>query len=98
MEGRPRRNMQVVIGDFIAKIGSNNAGYEGIMGKEGLGEMNENDERFANFFDTFDLVIGGSIYKNKCILKVTWRHPNQTTENRSITLHTPGSSEDVLKM
>ena len=74
--------MVVVMGDFNAMIGSNNAGFEEIMGKEGLGEMNENGLIFANFCDTFDMVIGGSVFKHKRIHKATWRHPDQHTENQ----------------
>ena len=32
------------MGDFNAKIGSNNRGYEEVMGIHGIGEMNENGE------------------------------------------------------
>ena len=37
----------MVMGDFNAKIGSDNRGYEEFMGRQGLGEMNEDRERFA---------------------------------------------------
>ena len=45
------------MGDFNAKIGSDNRGYEEIMGQQGLGEMNDNGERFADLFATSHLVI-----------------------------------------
>ena len=70
------------MGDFNAMIGSNNAGFEEIMGKEGLGEMNENGLIFANFCDTFDMVISGSVFKHKRIHKASWIHPDQHTENQ----------------
>ena len=35
------------MGDFNAKIGMDNTGYEDIMGTHGLGQMNENGERFC---------------------------------------------------
>lgn len=37
-----KRNIVIVMGDFNAKIGSDNRGYEEIMGQQGLGEINEN--------------------------------------------------------
>ena len=37
----------IVMGDFNAKIGSDNRGKEEIMGAQGLGEMNDTGERFA---------------------------------------------------
>ena len=36
------------MGDFNAKIGSDNQGYENVMGVHGLGVMNDNGERFVN--------------------------------------------------
>ena len=35
--------------DFNAKLGSDNRGYEEIMGQYGLGEMNENGERLLTY-------------------------------------------------
>ena len=43
----PRRNITIMMGDFNAKIGRDNRDYEEIMGQHGLGEMNDNGERFA---------------------------------------------------
>nr|KAG5707903.1 hypothetical protein BaRGS_031634 [Batillaria attramentaria] len=43
------KDMTILMGDFNAKIGSDNTGYEDTMGTHGLGQMNENGERFANF-------------------------------------------------
>jgi len=34
----------ILIGDFNAKIGTDNNGYEEVMGTHGVGEMNENGE------------------------------------------------------
>ena len=48
IQARPRRNIIITMGDFNAKIGRDNRGYEEVMGQQGLGEMNENGERFAN--------------------------------------------------
>ena len=41
-------DMTIMMGDFNAKIGSDNTGYEDIMGSHGLGQMNENGEPFVN--------------------------------------------------
>ena len=35
------------MGDFNAKIGSDNQGYENVMGVHGLDVMNDNGERFV---------------------------------------------------
>ena len=52
------------------------------MGTHGLGQMNENGERFAELCALNQLVIGGSIFPHKCIHKATWRSPNHVTENQ----------------
>ena len=43
----PRRNIAIMMGDINAKIGSDNTGHEEIKGERGIGEMNDNDERFV---------------------------------------------------
>ena len=40
--------MVMMMGDFNAKIGSDNTHYEDNMGTYGLGVMNDNGERFAD--------------------------------------------------
>ena len=82
VQDRPRRNIIIVMGDFNAKIGSDNTGYEEVMGRQGLGERNENGERFADLCATTGLVIGGSFFHHKRIHKATWISPDLSTENQ----------------
>lgn len=87
------KDMTILTGDFRemtgdAKIGTDNTGYEGTMGTHGLGQMNENGERFADLCALNQLVIGGSIFPHK-------PHGDpQTTERkpRLITSALAGSS------
>nr|KAG5693732.1 hypothetical protein BaRGS_002115 [Batillaria attramentaria] len=76
------KDMTILMGDFNAKIGSDNTGYEDTMGTHGLGQMNENGERFADFCALSQLVMGGSIFPHKRIHKATWRSPDHVTENQ----------------
>nr|KAG5706894.1 hypothetical protein BaRGS_021400 [Batillaria attramentaria] len=76
------KDMTILMGDFNAKIGSDNTGYENTMGTHGLGQMNENGERFADLCALNQLVIGGSIFPHKRIHKATWRSPDHVTENQ----------------
>nr|KAG5694141.1 hypothetical protein BaRGS_001468 [Batillaria attramentaria] len=76
------KDMTILMGDFNAKIGSDNTGYENTMGTHGLGQMNENGECFADFCALNQLVIGGSIFPHKRIHKATWRSPDHVTENQ----------------
>ena len=61
------------MGDMNAKIGCCNVDYEEVMGTHGLGEMNNNGERFADLCADHELV--------KRVHKATWVSPNYRTEN-----------------
>ena len=50
------------------------------MGTRGLGQMNENAERFTDLCALNQLMIGGSIFPHKHIH--TWRSPDHVTENQ----------------
>ena len=76
------KDMTILMGDFNAKIGADNTGYEDTMGTHGLGQMNENGERFADLCAWNQLVIGGSIFPHKRIHKATWRSLDHRTENQ----------------
>ena len=79
IDKRGAKDITTLMGDFNAKTGMDNTGYEDIMGTHGLGQMNENGERFADLCALNQLVIGGSIFPHKCIHKATWNH---VTENQ----------------
>lgn len=72
----------LLMGDMNAKVGNNNSGYELVMGKQGIGSMNENGERFADICADNNLVIGGTVFPHKFIHKATWISPDHTTENQ----------------
>ena len=71
-----------MIGDMNAKVGSDNVGFETIMGKEALGTQNDNGYRLVQLCATNNLVIGGSVFKHKDIHKVTWHTPNMEHWNQ----------------
>ena len=70
------------MGDMNAKVGQDNTGRELIMGKEGIGDINENGELFADFCCHNDLVIGGTTFPHKDIHKTTWTLPDMRTRNQ----------------
>ncbi|VDP42803.1 unnamed protein product [Schistosoma margrebowiei] len=76
------KDLTILMRDFNAKVGTDNTGYEDIMGRHGLGERNENGERFANLCAFNKLVIGGIIFPHKRIHKTTWTSPDHTTQNQ----------------
>jgi flagellum-specific peptidoglycan hydrolase FlgJ len=82
LEHLSRKHITILMGDLNAKIGEQNAGYERVMGKYGLGNMNENGERLADLCMMQDMVVGGSIFQHKDVHKATWVSPDQATENQ----------------
>ena len=67
---------------MLSHYGSNNRGYEQILGTHGLGLMNENGELFADVCADNDMVIGGSLFPHKDLHKTTWVSHEQKTENQ----------------
>ena len=82
LDRRGAKDITILMGDFNAKIGMDNTGYEDITGTHGLGQIHENGERFADLCALNQLVIGGSIFQHKRVHKATWISPNHVTENQ----------------
>jgi hypothetical protein len=60
-----------------------------IMGRQGLGTLNENGERIADLRSNNNLVIGGTLFPHKRIHRATWESPDQAMQNQidHITIH-----------
>ena len=76
------KDMTILMGDLNAKIGSDSSGYEEVMGRQGLGKMNENGEMLADFCAFNNMSIGGSVFPHRRIHKATWVSPDHRTENQ----------------
>jgi len=66
-----KRDVIIVMGDMNAKIGSNNEGLEHVMGRHGIGNMNENCELFSELRVSCDLIIEGTVFPHKTCHKVS---------------------------
>lgn len=65
LEQVPGRDDKIVMGDMNAKVGMDITGREEVMGRHGVKpEMNDNGKRWADFFQTNELVIGGMLFTN----------------------------------
>ncbi|KAH9591662.1 Craniofacial development protein 2 [Schistosoma haematobium] len=65
VEKCPTKDLNILMGDLNVKVGMDNTEYEDVMGRHGLGERNENGERFANLCALNKLVIGGAVFPHK---------------------------------
>jgi hypothetical protein len=82
VEKIPKGDIQIHLGDFNAKIGSENMDLERVMGRHGLGQMSENGELFVEFCGNNNMVIGGSLFPHRPAHKVTWVSRDGRTENQ----------------
>ena len=83
LEQVPCRDVKIVMGDMNAKMGMDNTGREEVMGKHGArAEMNENGERWADFCQANELVVGGTLFPHKECHKRTWRSPDGGVVNQ----------------
>ena len=62
LEKVPKHDLLVAMGDFNAKMGNGNKGYENKLRKNGIGSLNDNGQRLIDFFQLNDLVISGSLF------------------------------------
>lgn len=78
----PKRDLKVLMGDFNAKVGSDNNDIEHVMGKHGLGEMNDNGELLVELCGLNQFKVGGTLFPHKAEHKVTWVSPDSRTQNQ----------------
>ena len=71
------------MGDMNAKIGKDSDNWKGTMGKESLGQMNENGLLFADVCAFSELMIGGTLFPHKPTHKATRISPDLQTENQT---------------
>lgn len=82
LDGIPRHDLVLLIGDFNAQIGPDRAGSESIIGPHGTAaRTNDNGERLRSLCDTANIAIGNTFFEHRRIHKTTWRSPDGHTHN-----------------
>ena len=69
------------MGDWNAKIGKDNKGWERVMLENGYGERNERGERLLEFALKQDLLICNTKFQQKACRKWTWKSPDEKVTN-----------------
>lgn len=78
-----RGDIKIVMGDFNAKVGTDNQGFEEVMGRNGLAHRgSDNGDRLKNLCSSYRLVIGGTKFSHLDIHKYTWQSPDGVTRNQ----------------
>ena len=82
LDKAPKHELVVVIGDLNAKVDDSNEGFEDIVGKHGIGTINDNGDRLVSFAAFNNLVITGTIFPHRIGHKLTWTSPDGLTQNQ----------------
>ena len=76
-------DMLIITGDMNAKVGNLVNGLGKVMGRHGLGTVNDNGERLKEFRDFNEMVITGTVFPHKEIHKQTWVSPDGRTKKKT---------------
>ena len=73
--------MKILLGDFNAKVGSENI-FKPTVGKESLHQdSNDNGVRIVNFATSKNLVVKSTMLPHRDFHKFTWTSPDGETHN-----------------
>ncbi|CAF1392297.1 unnamed protein product [Adineta steineri] len=77
----PKKDILIITGDWNAKVGDNNTGWEPVMGKYGYGTRNERGEQLLEFATSHNLFICNTAFQQKPNRKWTWESPDGIHKN-----------------
>ena len=77
----PRKDVKIVMGDWNAKIGVDNTGWQQVMGRYGYGNRNERGEELLEFATKLDLYVCNTRFQQKDCRKWTWLSPGERVKN-----------------
>ena len=80
LELTPQKNVLFIIGDWNAKVGSQET--PGVTGKFGLGVQNEAGQRLTEFFQENALVIANTLFQQHKRRLYTWTSPDSQHRNQ----------------
>ena len=78
----PSHDLLCVVGDFNAKVGAERDYCPQVLGRHGLGEMNENGALLVDYALSNDLMVGTTQFEHKTIHKQSWISPDGRTKNQ----------------
>ena len=81
MARTPKKDMLIITGDWNAKVGNDNSGWESAMGRYGYGQRIERGEQLLEFAKFHDLFICNTRFQQKSKRKWTWESPDGLHKN-----------------
>jgi len=64
-EELPKKDVKIIIGDWNAKVGTDNTGWEQVIGSHGYGEHNDRGDRLLEFSSKNKLFITNTRFQQK---------------------------------
>ena len=80
LELTPKKDVLFIIGDWNAKVGSQET--PGVTGRSGLGIWNEAGQRLTEFFQENTLVIANTLFQQHKRRLYTWTSPDGQHQNQ----------------
>ena len=74
LSGMTRIDKLLLIGDFNARIGTDNNKWPLVMGKHGIEKCNSNGELILALCSEFELIVTNTMFKQKDERMTTWMH------------------------
>lgn len=71
----PATDKLILMGDFNARVGTEYLVWDKVIGRHGVGKMNDNGLRLLSLCAEHQLVITNTIFQMKNRFKTTWQHP-----------------------
>ncbi len=71
----PRNEKLILLGDFNARVGKDHDVWDGVIGRHGVGRINDNGLRLLTLCAEHNLVITNTLFQQRDKYKTSWMHP-----------------------
>ena len=95
IEKVPRTETVIILGDFNARVGRAFESWNGILGKHGAGNMNENGQLLLEPCASHNLCVTNAFFEGKISRKTSWKHP-RSVHQLDLELTRRSSLKEIL--